>query len=1417
MRARPAVSGGDQDATVELLCRGDEVAIVGVGCRFPGGADSPQSFWQFLIDGGHAVRELPAGRPWQRAGVRGGFLDDVDRFDAPFFGISASEARFMDPQQRLLLEVAWEAIENAGMDPGRLVGRRVGVFVGSFTNDYELLQARAGAQGVGPYYGTGTSAALLAGRIAYRFGLTGPALVVNTACSSSLVAMHLARRSLLAGESDLALVCGVNLILSDEISDSFRAAGMLAADAQCKPWDADADGYVRSEGCGVLLLEMNRDAQARGARVWALAIGSAVNQDGASGGITAPSAKAQQQLIEQALRDADLPATAVQYVEAHGTGTPIGDPIECEALVGVFANPEGRAEPLLLGSVKGNLGHTEAAAGLAGVIKVVLAMQHGQLPATVNHQRLNPELNLDRIPARIALAPTPWPADERGARFAGVNSFGFSGTNAHVILAQRSLAQALPSELAPGASQLLCLSAPTAEALDELVVSYESALHDLPATAWPAACRTAGVGRKHFRRRLAVRAESPAQAMQALAAWREGRAPSHLQADAARVDPPRLAFLFTGQGAQHWGMGRELFECDAAFRQTLQHCDAQLAPSLGLSLIDLMFGESDTSDTLAQTRCTQPALLAFQVSLAAMFRAWGIAPTAVLGHSVGEFAAAVSAGVMSLSDALVLVEARGRLMQQQPIGGMTAVQAGAEALEPLLAAHPQTLSLSAVNAPDACVIGGDAPVLALAHEWLGRHDMAFVELDVSHAFHTSTMQGMVPAFRAELEKASLNKPEIVFISTVTGCPETDALTTADYWCSQVVQPVRFLPAAQQLGLAAFDAVVEIGPSPVLVNLARRIGLAESTICLGAQHAGRDGREAALDAAARLYTIGVGLNHDALTHGPAPRLMSLPTYPFQRKPYWIESSPPTGQPQTTEGTVLSTPALRAAPEQAGPLDDAKEILKDYYRDLSARVRQGAQGAGAARPFVRFAPFGAPVAGFSWLPTFLGRDMPAQHQAMVEQAHGEMRAVLLGAIDFGQVRRVLDIGCGYATDLIELAQAHGHLVLDGCNISEDQIDYGRRVIARAGLEGRISLHHRDSSRHEFPGLYDVVVSHQVIHHIQDKDAVLRNVSEHLRKGGFMIAAEIISNLDERIDHDPSSAHFETRENWARLLASNHLRLARCVDASQEIANYLHDDDFAATLQALAVSGDESTIAHLWGPHSLGQLLRRGVAGYMLLLVQRDYLSSQASLLDENRARLANPTPYAEARLPMAVVGEAGAASASASAWPAGVPSTPALRPVVAAPPRPIAPRPALPEAPQSAAKGVAPQAPAAAVGGHAQREGIGRMVGQLLECSPDMLEPDQALVAQGLNSILAMDLTRRLKVAYGLAVPVKSLLNGASINSLSQLLNGASAPAVALPAATADAARADLLRNLGSLGEADINRLLAQFDIKREPSL
>ncbi|NTU85093.1 MAG: acyltransferase domain-containing protein, partial [Chloroflexales bacterium] len=600
----------------------EPVAVVGVGLRFPGGADSPGSFWQLLRDGVDAITQIPASRwdvdayyspgpavPGKMSSRGGGFVADVDQFEPQFFGIPAREALSTDPQQRLLLEVAWEALERAGRGPDELKGSQVGVFIGITNSDYGRLMLTS-PEDIDAYFATGSSFSVAAGRLAYTLGLHGPCMAIDTACSSSLVAVHQACMSLRARECGLALAGGVNLILSPEAHITLSQAQMMAADDRCKTFDASADGYVRGEGAAVVVLQRLSDAIAERMPILALIRGSAVNHDGRSNGLTAPSGHAQRAVLRQALANAHVQPHLVDFVEAHGTGTPLGDPIEVQALAEVYGEQRPPERPLLIGSVKTNLGHLESAAGIAGLIKAVLALQHAQIPPHLHFTRPNPYIDWGAIPVAVASRLTDWPSDGR-PRIAGVSSFGFSGTNAHLIVEE---APPLPKVPAPEPAErhLLALSAQTQTALYALASRYAAALGQAAAdpAAYADACFTASVGRAHFPHRLAVLAESAPAASAALGTFLEGRLPPEVAyGDAPAAQPLEVAFLFTGQGAQYPGMGRQLYAREPIFRQALDRCAQLLRPHLAQPLTEVLFAHDPaTAALLHQTAYTQPAL-----------------------------------------------------------------------------------------------------------------------------------------------------------------------------------------------------------------------------------------------------------------------------------------------------------------------------------------------------------------------------------------------------------------------------------------------------------------------------------------------------------------------------------------------------------------------------------------------------------------------------------------------------------------------------------------------------------------------------------------------------------------------------------------------------------------------------------------
>lgn len=651
----------------------EPIAIIGIACRFPGGANDPESFWQLLHDGADAVREIPSSR-WDvdayynpnpeasgKMYVRqGGFLDvAVDEFDAQFFNISPREAVSMDPQQRLLLEVSWEALENAAQAPDKLSGSKTGVFIGICNSDYSQLLQPLGLSNIDVYSATGNVFSVAAGRLSHLLGLHGPTLAVDTSCSSSLVSVHLACQSLRSEECRLALAGGVNLMLSPQGAIAMSRMRALAVDGRCKTFDAAADGYGRGEGCGIIILKRLSDAISDGDNILALIRGEAVNHDGHSSGLTVPNGLAQRAVIREALEVAKVEASQISYIEAHGTGTALGDPIEVRTLGAVLGKKRSKEQPLMVGSVKTNIGHLEPAAGVASLIKVVLAMQHGEIPPHLHLTKVNPHISLQENNLTIPKEATPWTVEEGQRRLAGVSAFGMSGTNAHLVLEEAPVRQAVPSEV-ERPLHLLTLSAKSEAALKELARRFESYITAHPSASLENICFTANTGRSHFAYRLAVVAKSLAQVRQHLSTF----VADQQQAVVPCNNQPKIAFLFTGQGSQYIGMGRKLYEQAPTFRQALDQCDELLRPHIKQSLLSILYPEPEANSPLNNTAYAQPALFALEYALAQLWQSWGIQPTVVMGHGVGEYVAACIAGVFSLKDGLRLVCERGRFANE---------------------------------------------------------------------------------------------------------------------------------------------------------------------------------------------------------------------------------------------------------------------------------------------------------------------------------------------------------------------------------------------------------------------------------------------------------------------------------------------------------------------------------------------------------------------------------------------------------------------------------------------------------------------------------------------------------------------------------------------------------------------------------
>lgn len=912
-----------------------DIAIVGMTGRFPG-ARTVSDFWRNLHTATESVT-IASDEELIRAGEPASVLDDphyvrarsrlrdVEWFDAEFFGFSSREAEIMDPQHRLFLESAWNALENAGY-AGSSRQHRIGVYAGTSLSTYllfHLVPTPGLLASVGEFEVlTANDKDYLATRVSYKLDLRGPSVTVQTACSTSLVAVHLACQSLIAGECDLALAGGVTVVVPQERGYTYRPGGVLSPDGHCRAFDASAAGTVFGNGLGIVVLRRLDDAIAHGDSVLAVIKGSSINNDGANKiGYTAPSVSGQSAVISEALSVAGVHPTTIGYVEAHGTGTPLGDPIEVAALAAVFAQADVRPGSCAIGSVKTNVGHLDAAAGIAGLIKVVLALASQAIPATLHFETLNPAIDQSKSPFFVNTSLLPWP---RGAspRRACVSSFGIGGTNAHVVLEEAPLSG---RSSASREWQILPLSARTAEALEAATANLRQALDQRSDDDLADVAFTLQIGRKRFSHRHVLLARDRTEALARLTASVAGVG-VHVEERQDR----KVAFMFPGQGTQYAGMAEGLYKAESTFRDHVDCCAALLSPTLGTDVREVMFNRgSPGASLLDRTEFAQPALFVLEYALAQLWMSWGVRPCAMIGHSLGEYVAACLSGVFRVEDALRIVAHRARLMQARPPGAMLAVLEGEPDVRRVL---PDNLSLAAINAPGLCVVSGPLKDIATFEQQSAERGIATHRLRTSHAFHSPMMDDVIEPLTALVAEGELKPPTLPFISNVSGTwmTEADCLNCV-YWGQHLRQPVRFAEGLSQVVATGDVVLLEVGPGRTLVDLARRSGvggrLAAVYASLARQENDAPDQRLLLESLAQLWLAGVAIDWRGFYAHEQRKRVELPTYPFQRKRYWID--PPSSSPPHDDLTSHVPRAATADKRQPGPSLYPRPMLSTPY--------------------------------------------------------------------------------------------------------------------------------------------------------------------------------------------------------------------------------------------------------------------------------------------------------------------------------------------------------------------------------------------------------------------------------------------------------------------------------------------------------
>lgn len=923
----------------------EPIALIGVGCKLPGNITTTEGLLAALREGRDLITEVPPDRwnvdafynadplvPGKTYVRRGAFVENIYNFDAGFFGISDSEAPRMDPQQRMVLQAVWHALEDAGQSADELMNSNTGVFLAMMnTNGYSHIKSIfEGPQGISAYDAMGDAMSIAAGRISHFLGLEGPCMTLDTACSSSLVALHLARQSILAGEIDMAIVAGVNAIMHPAVHIAFSKVGLMSRQGRCATFDATADGYVRSEGCVAVILRRESQAIAKGDRILASIVGTAVNQDGRTPALTAPNGRSQEKVMRSALARNGISPNEIGYVEAHGTGTPIGDPIEMSAIVNVYGPGREDDKTLYVGSVKSNFGHIEAGAGLLGLVKAALSLTHEEIFPSINFTKLNPGIDLSRAPVQVPTQVVPWKRNG-SPRLAGINSFGYSGTNAHVILqeapasANGDTPKAETKCLMEGENRMVVISAKSNVSLDSLVDEWIEYLNKETTLPIENVAFTAALGRTHLSHRLAIIGSSTEEITQKLQNWREGRTPKGFATGQVLFKiKPRVGFMFTGQGAQYAEMGRELYQAEPRFAQEIDKVAEVMDEELGVPLKDVLFGEK-SAEYLENTRYVQPALFAIEYALAELLRYWGVEPSYVIGHSVGELVAATISGVLDLEDAARFVVARGRLMGALPEGGkMLAISASVEQVQKWILGREAEVSIATVNGPRSVVVSGTADAIAVIDEIAQAAGRQTKELEVSHAFHSPLMDPILDELTKVAKSMRTRPARIPIVSNTTGDFYKDELKP-EYWSQHVRQAVLFHQGVEKIIDSGCSLLIEIGPHPALTPAVVTAFDSPSLQTVPTLRKDKKDISNMLGSLASLYVNGAPLKFERLLLGTNYHSVALPLYPFRPDKYSLSLEGVVDLPPEAFPLLNNAGSGSASQEDQADLPELPETL------------------------------------------------------------------------------------------------------------------------------------------------------------------------------------------------------------------------------------------------------------------------------------------------------------------------------------------------------------------------------------------------------------------------------------------------------------------------------------------------------------